>query len=440
MSHKRPKQARSETHASDSKKRYYDLLGVDLDAGIEDIKRAYKKMALKFHPDRNPEGGEKFREISTAYEVLSDPNKKQIYDMYGEEGLQESQSGGGYGATSAHDIFSQLFGFEDNGFFGGGGQGSSAGRRVRRGEDVMHTVKVSLEDLYRGKTVKLSLAKNVLCTDCQGKGHRQNVQKIPCADCRGRGVRVEIHPIGFGMAQQVQMACPVCKGDGEVVREKDRCKKCKGNKVAQEKKVLEVHVEKGMKHNQKIVFKSEGDQAPDTVPGDIVIVLQQKDHDTFKRVENDLVMQHKLTLVESLCGCEFTIKHLDNRVLLVSSNVGEIIRPGATKVIHNEGMPQWKRTTDLGKLIIRFDVVFPNSHTLAAEHVRALLKVLPPPAPLPPYVDQEVDHVILEAYDVSAEERRRGGPSSSSRGGEAYQEDDDEEGGGGPRNVQCAQS
>jgi len=145
------------------------------------------------------------------------------------------------------------------------------------------------------------------------------------------------------MIQQMQHVCPECRGAGEVISDKDKCPQCKGNKVVQEKKVLEVHVEKGMQHGQKIVFQGEADEAPDTVAGDIVFVLQLKEHPKFKRKFDDLYVEHTLSLTEALCGFQFALTHLDGRQLLIKSNPGEVIKPDQHKAINDEGMPQHGR-------------------------------------------------------------------------------------------------
>nr|BAJ86313.1 predicted protein [Hordeum vulgare subsp. vulgare] len=149
-----------------------------------------------------------------------------------------------------------------------------------------------------------------------------------CSGCRGAGMRMITRQIGPGMIQQMNTVCPECRGSGEMISDKDRCPSCRGNKVTQEKKVLEVHVEKGMQHGQKIVFQGEADEAPDTVTGDIVFVLQLKEHPKFKRKSDDLFVEHTISLTEALCGFQFVLTHLDGRQLLIKSNPGEIIKPG----------------------------------------------------------------------------------------------------------------
>jgi DnaJ family protein A protein 2 len=413
-----------------SRSKYYDILGISSNCSEDEIKKQYRKLAMKYHPDKNPnnpEAAEKFKEVSMAYEVLSDPEKREIYDRYGEEGLKD---GGGPG-FSAEDIFSQFFG---GGFFGGGGprRGRSA---VRKGEDLVHPLKVTLEDLCKGKTSKLALQKHVLCSDCGGKGSKTPNAVTKCHSCRGTGVKVTLRQIAPGMVQQLQQTCPDCRGEGEVIKDRDRCSKCRGNKIAQEKKVLDVYIDKGMRHGQKIVFAGEGDQAPGIVPGDIIIVLQQKEHPVFKREGDDLYMEHTLTLYEALCGFELHITHVDDRVLRVKSRPGEIVTPGDTRSIEGAGMPVYKRPFEKGNLIIKFTVQFPKPNSITPDAAKLLERVLPKPKPKPrANVDDEmIEDVTLSEYVPSERQQQR------RHHGEAYDDDDDDHDHGGPQGVSCSQ-
>ncbi|KAJ0083447.1 hypothetical protein Patl1_30235 [Pistacia atlantica] len=332
--------------------RYYEILGVSKNASQDDLKKAYKKAAIKNHPDKGGDP-EKFKELAQAYEVLSDPEKREIYDQYGEDALKEGMGGGG-GGHDPFDIFQSFFGGSP---FGGG---SSRGRRQRRGEDVVHPLKVSLEDLYQGTTKKLSLSRNVICSKCNGKGSKSGAS-TKCVGCQGTGMK------------------------------------------------------------------------PDTVTGDIVFVLQQKEHPKFKRKGEDLFYEHTLSLTEALCGFQFVLTHLDGRQLLIKSSPGEVVKPDSFKAINDEGMPLYQRPFMKGKLYIHFTVDFPDS--LTPDQVKALAAVLPP-KPSSELTDMELDECEeTTLHDVNIEEEMR--RKQQSQGQEAYDEDDDMH--GGPQRVQCAQ-
>lgn len=380
-------------------------------------------MAKEFHPDKNPEAGDRFKEISYAYEVLSDPKKRQTYDKYGLKGLQEGGQGGGF---PPDDLFGGFFG-DIFGMGGGSRGGRGRGRGPVRGEDTIHPLKVSLETMYNGKTSKLQLSKNVICGPCKGVGGKPGAV-VPCKDCHGQGIKVSYQQIGPNMTRQFQSRCPTCQGQGETINDKDKCPKCKGKKVLNETKILEVHVEKGMRDHQKIFFRGEGDQQPDTEPGDVVIVLQQKPHDVFQRTNDDLVMKHEITLTEALCGFEFVVKHLDGRDLLVKHLPGEVIKPGDLKGIQGEGMPLYKNPFEKGNLYIKFDVIFPENNFASEEQMKLIEGILPPrPAFVMP-TGEDVEEVNLMEYTAS--DRNRGRE-------EAYASDDEEQMHAGP-GVQCA--
>lgn len=392
----------------------YKLLGVAKDADENEIKKAYKKLALKHHPDK---GGdvEKFKEISAAAEILSDPEKRKIYDQYGKEGL-EREGGGGEG-QSAEDIFSMFF---------GGGRRSRGQSGPQKGEDIQHPLKVALDDLYNGKTIRLAINRNKLCEECDGRGGKPGAEKN-CSDCNGRGARIQLRQIGPGMVQQIQTACPTCKGSCKIIDEKDKCKSCKGKKVYKDRKVMEVVVEKGMKNGQKIRFAGEADEAPGTIPGDVIFIVQEKEHDSFKRKGNDLILSLELTLSESLCGFTRVITHLDNRLLRIDSNPGQIVKPDDVRLIQGEGMPLHGNPFTKGRLFVHFKVTFPPSLPLSA--VNAIKAVLPRAKEVT--LTGEEEECVMTPVDIS-----QFGQQTDSRGGEAHDEDDGEERSGGQR-VQC---
>merc|ERR1712209_196911 len=331
-------------------------------------------------------------------------------------GIKEGGSGGG-GGMKPMDIFDM--------FFGGGGGGDPFGRGRQRGprrtKNLMHQLSVSLEDMYNGTTRKLALQKNVICDGCEGIGGKPGaVQK--CPNCRGTGVQVRIQQLGPGMMQQIQSMCGECQGSGERIDPKLRCKKCNGKKVTRERKILEVSVDKGMEDGQKITFGSEGDQEPGMEPGDIIIVLDEKEHPTFKRNGVDLIMKFNINITEALCGFKKAIKTLDDRNLIIQTIPGECIKTGDLKCVYGEGMPTYRNPFEKGKLIIQFNVEFPESLDPAV--VPKLEKLLP--AKEEPMIPEEHEEVNMQEFDPEADRRQR-----------RQMEDDEDHVHGGP-GVSCA--
>lgn len=394
--------------------KFYDILGVKPGCTADDLKKAYRKLALKYHPDKNPNEGERFKQISQAYEVLSDPEKKRIYDQGGEQALKEGGGGGGF--HSPMDLFDMFF---------GGGFGGGRGRRERRGKDVVHQLSVSLEELYKGTVRKLALQKNVICDKCEGRGGKHGAVE-QCPTCRGTGMQVQIQQLGPGMIQQIQSTCQECRGSGERINPKDRCKQCQGRKTVKDRKILEVHVDAGMTDGQKIVFNGEGDQEPGLEPGNIIVVLDEKEHPLFKRSGNDLFIRMDILLVEALCGFQKVIRTLDDRDLVITAIPGEITKHGDVKYISSEGMPYYKNPMEKGRLLVQFIVQFPE--TISPTVIPSLEQCLPPRPII--HIPDNAEECILTPMDPEQEARRRHHKN-------AYEEDDDPRRGPG---VQCATS
>ena len=333
---------------------------------------------------------------------MSDEEKRSKYDKYGLEGLEE---GGGGGGAAADDLF--------NMFFGGG----RAGRRSagpRRGEDVNHPIKASLEDLYNGKTVKLAVNRQVLVGEPK-----------MCTACDGHGVVVELRQLGLGMVQQIQKHCSLCEGEGY------KCQK------KRERKILEVHIDKGMKHKQKVTFRGMADEKPNMEPGDVHFIVHEKEHELFKRKGADLLITKKLSLKEALIGFAWKIKHLDNREVIIQSKPGEVIKPEAlggrpyVKIVAAEGMPSRGNPFVKGNLYVLFTVEFPEDGELSSEARDALRKHLPGPSMEIEYDEETAEVVHLDAADVK--NFGKGGIQSQDT---AYDSDEDD----GPQGVQCQQS
>lgn len=420
--------------------KFYDILGVSPDATEAQLKSAYKKGALKHHPDKNahnPDAAEKFKDLSHAYEILSDPQKRQIYDTYGEEGLEQGGMGGG--GMAAEDLFAQFFGGGGGSpfgnIFGGGMGGGMRETGPKKARTISHVHKVSLEDIYRGKISKLALQKSVICPKCEGRGGKEGAVK-KCTGCDGRGVKHMMRQMG-PMIQRFQTVCNDCQGEGEIIRDRDRCKQCAGKKTIIERKVLHVHVDRGVRSGHKIEFRGEGDQLPGVEPGDVVFEIEQKPHPRFQRKDDDLFYHAEIDLLTALAGGQIHIEHLDERWLTVDIIPGECISPGEVKVIRGQGMPSY-RHHDFGNLYIQFDVKFPDKlegpdgGAMTPEQIKALETVLPPrptPTAVPP-PDAMVDDFTLDNVDPTRENARARGMAGMG--------DDDDEMHSGAERVQCA--
>jgi DnaJ family protein A protein 2 len=392
---------------------YYDALGVEVTASKEEINKAWKKMALKYHPDKNPgnkEAAAKFNECKEAHEVLTDDDKRQTYDRYGKERLQQQESGGG-GNPFGGDIFETLF---RDGF---GGHGHSRSGRPQA-EDVAERLPVTLEDLYVGRSVPVTIDCSKLCGSCKGTGSKSGAPPKDCRACRGQGFRVMMMPIGPGMMTQVQAQCDDCGGLGQITNDADRCKPCKGKKIVSAQKVVQVEVPAGSEDRQQIRLQGQGNEAPGADTGNLIIVLQQLPHQTFQRKEAHLIVEKEITLTEALCGFKFYLAHLDGRKLLIESPPGQIIQGEGMKAILNEGMPFYKNSYYKGSLFIHFKIVFPEWGTFNPE---ALETVLPFRSPLETEdAGDDVEAVglvskdeALQAYQEASHGARRTGRSAT---------------------------
>jgi len=398
-------------------KALYDILGIPQTATTEEVKKAYKKMAMKYHPDKGGDP-EKFKEISAAQEVLSNSEKREIYDKYGLEGLKE---GGGEG-MDPFDIFGSIFG---GGRGGGGRGGQKGGKQMRKTQPIGKEVKVTLEDVYVGKMGKVNYPRERCCATCAGKG-ASSVTK--CVKCKGRGVVEKAVQIAPGFFAQSSGACPDCRGEGVKIDKDTICKDCKGKKIVREDKTLEVPIEQGCPNEHKSVFHGEGHELPDTLAGDFVAVITIEPHEKFERKGADLYYKKNILLYEALTGCNFVLQHLDGKKINISTKPGEIINPGCVKQLNRKGMPFYKDAMSFGNLFIEFIIEFPKKGDM--KNIDDLKKILPSPANAVTFDRKTCEY--LDPFDETS-------LNPNADGARTRADEEDEGHGHGGQRVQCAQ-
>ncbi len=289
-----------------AKRDYYEILGVDKNISEKDLKKAYRRVAMKFHPDRNPddkEAEEKFKEASEAYEILSDSQKRAAYDQYGHDGVNPQMGGGAGGFGNFSDIFGDVFGD----IFGGAGGGGS---RQQRGSDLQYTLQVTLEQAVKGTTAKIKVPTLVGCKTCSGSGAKSGSKPVACTTCGGVGqVRMQQ---GFFSVQQT---CPSCRGQGTTI--KDPCGTCRGQGRVEETKTLSVKVPAGVDSGDRIRLSGEGEAAPQGgVTGDLYVQIAVKEHDIFERDGANLYCEVPINFADAVLGGEIEVPTLDGRVKL----------------------------------------------------------------------------------------------------------------------------
>lgn len=351
------------------KRDYYEVLGVDKNASAEDIKKAYRKKAIQYHPDKNPgdkEAEEKFKEAAEAYEVLSDPQKRQRYDQFGHAGVDGAGGFGGGHGMSMEDIFSQfgdIFGgaggFDFSDLFGGGrGTSNRGGQRVHRGADLRVRVHVTLEEIATGVDKKIKVKKLVPCEACHGTGSADGSQGDVCPTCKGSGRIVRTQRGIFGM-MQVQDECPTCHGEGRII--KNKCPKCNGEGVVRSEEVIDIHIPAGVSGGMQIPIQGKGNAAPNGgVPGDLLVLIEEDEHKDFVRDGNDLVYNLLLDMPTAILGGQVIIPTLqgDAKITITPGT-----QPGKVLRMRGKGLPvidQYARQYGTGDMLINVGVYIPE--------------------------------------------------------------------------------
>lgn len=337
-----------------SKRDYYEILGVERGADDQTIKSSYRKLAMKYHPDRNPDDAsaeEKFKEAAEAYGVLSDAQKRAAYDRYGHQGLAgASGAGPGFNPdqfTDFSDIFGDFFG---DFFGGGGGRRGAGGQRVRRGEDLRYDLEIEFEDAVRGTSVDIQIPKLDLCTRCEGTGAEKEDGLTQCPTCRGRGE--VLFQQGF---LTIRRTCSTCNGRGQIIRRP--CKECKGEGRLRSEKRLKVNIPAGVDTGTQLRLNGEGQASPNGgPPGDLYVVLSVKDHPVFDRQDYDLHCTVPINIAQATLGTEVEIPTFEG---LESVKIPEGSQPGTQLRLKNRGVPR-VNASGRGDLFIHVEVHVPS--------------------------------------------------------------------------------
>ncbi|KAG2731475.1 hypothetical protein G9P44_005891 [Scheffersomyces stipitis] len=349
-----------------AQKDYYQILGVNKDAGEKEIKSAYRQLSLKYHPDKNPgseEAHEKFLEVGEAYDVLSNSEKRSNYDKFGD-------ANGGPSNQEFQFDFGDMFGQ----FFGGHGGGGQGGQRVRKGDSTQVNLHVALGDFYNGKLLEFDVEMMNICEKCEGTGSKDR-QTHTCDKCKGAGVVTVRHQLAPGMVQQVRMQCDQCGGKGKTIAHK--CGSCSGKGVHAGPRHYEVYIKPGQPRDSNIVLHGEGDRNPDWVPGDLIINVREEFVKSwgYRRIHSNLYRTEVLTLNESIEGGwerKIAFLNAEDNVLTLKREKGVRVTDGEVEIIKGKGMPlldeHQDHNDDYGDLFIQYKILVAGGKAQKLSH------------------------------------------------------------------------
>jgi molecular chaperone DnaJ len=346
-----------------TKRDYYEILGVARNASDAEIKKAYRQMALKFHPDKNPnnkESEEKFKEAAEAYEVLSNPEKRSRYDQYGHDGMRNNGQGFGGGGMSMEDIFSQfgdIFGGAFGGAFGGGfgGGGGQRRRRVNHGTNLRVKVRLTLEEISTGVEKKIKVNKYVACTSCKGSGAESGSSFSTCSTCHGTGQVTRITNTFLGQ-MQTSSTCPSCGGEGQTITHK--CPACAGNGIIKGEEVISLNIPAGVSEGIQLSVSGKGNAAArGGVPGDLIVVIEEAPHDDLMRDGINLLYDLYISFPDAALGTSVEIPTLEGKARIkieAGTQGGKILR------LKGKGIPSLN-SYGRGDLLVNINVWTPRS-------------------------------------------------------------------------------
>jgi len=358
-----------------AKRDYYEVLGVSKSASAEEIKKAYRKKALQYHPDKNPgnkEAEEKFKEAAEAYEVLRNPEKKQRYDQFGHAGMSGAGGGFGGGFSDIEDIFSafgDIFGGHFGGFggFSGGGRGRSGGRRVSRGSDLRVKVKLNLKEVANGVEKKIKVKKYVNCEHCDGTGAKNASSFSTCNTCRGSGQVTRVTNTLLGQMQTTS-TCPTCQGEGKSIT--DKCHHCAGEGVTREEEVIPIKIPAGVGEGMQLNVSGKGNAGRrGGINGDLLVVITEEDHQELVRDENNLIYNLFLSFPEITLGTTAEIPTVESKVKV---KIEPGTQPEKILRLRGKGLPD-VNGYGRGDLLVRVHVWVPKK--LSSEEKKILEKL-----------------------------------------------------------------
>ena len=361
-----------------TKRDYYEVLGVEKSASEAEIKKAYRKLAIQYHPDKNPgdkEAEEKFKEAAEAYSVLSDKDKRARYDQFGHEGMGAAGAGGfgNFSDFDLNDIFSSVFGHGFSGF-GGFGSGFGGGGRTQqrkfRGSDLRVKVKLNLKDISTGVEKKFKLKKYVVCNHCHGSGAEGDGGTETCPTCHGTGSVTRTQQSIFGM-MQTQSVCPQCNGEGKII--KNKCKHCEGEGIVYGEEVVEVKIPAGVAEGMQLTVNGKGNAGKHNgVPGDLLVVVEEEAHPDLIRDEEDLIYNLLLSVPTAALGGTVEIPTIDSKVKV---KIDPGTQPGKVLRLRGKGLPRvtsYGYSTGTGDLLVNISIYIPEN--LSKDEKQALEK------------------------------------------------------------------
>jgi molecular chaperone DnaJ len=345
-----------------AKRDYYEVLEVAKTATVEEIKKAYRKKAIQYHPDKNPgdkDAEEKFKEAAEAYEVLSDQNKRNRYDQFGHAGLGGSggYSGGGMSMDDIFAHFGDIFGGHFGGFSGFSGFGSRGGQRIRKGSDLRVKVKLNLAEIAKGVEKKIKVKKYIACSHCNGTGAENSSAVETCSTCHGTGRVTRVQQTILGQ-MQTQSECPTCGGDGKIV--KNKCKHCNGDGIVRDEEVITINIPAGVMEGMQLSMSGKGNAARrGGVNGDLLILVEEEKHPELIRDENDLIYNLLLSVPTATLGGAVEVPTVDGKVKV---NIAAGTQPGKVLRLRGKGLPDVNRY-GTGDLLVNIGVYIPESLT-----------------------------------------------------------------------------